>query len=101
MRSIELAFQGGWKVLYTGLLFGAGMPIIYALAMRTLLVGSTTDVDAQGKQITRLSPVGKALAAILLAVIALGVILGITIIAASGFGKIVVFDGGLPSITDK
>jgi hypothetical protein len=41
------------------------------------------------------------LAALLLALIALGVILGITIIAASGFGKIVVFDGGLPSITDK
>jgi hypothetical protein len=37
MRSIELALEGGWKVLYTGILFGAGMPIIYALAMRALV----------------------------------------------------------------
>ena len=101
MRSIELALAGGWKVLYTGILFGAGMPIIYSLAMRALVLGSTTGVDDQGKPTTRLSPAGKALAALLLAVIALAVILGITIIAASGFGKIVVFDGGLPSITDK
>ena len=101
MRSIELAIEGGWKVLYTAIIFGAGMPIIYALAMRVLLVGSTTEVDAAGKSHTRLSPLGKIAAGLLLAVIALAVILGITIIAASGFGKVVTFDGGWPSIVDK
>ena len=69
MRSIELAVQGGWKVLYTGLIFGAGMPIVYALAMRLLTIGSTEVVGADGKSQTEYTVAGKALAGVLLLVI--------------------------------
>lgn len=101
MRSIELAIQGGWKVLYTGLLFGAGMPIIYALAMRLLTIGSTEIVGADGKDHTEYTAAGKALAGILLLVIVGFIALGITLIAASGFGKAVSFEHIIPTIVEK
>lgn len=101
MRSLELALEGGWKVFYTAVFFGAGLPIVYALAMRLLVVGAQTTTDAHGKQHTTPTPLGKALAGLLFAVIVGCVVLGISIIAASGFGKVVSFDGGFPSITDK
>ncbi len=101
MRSLELALDGGWRVLYTALLFGAGLPVIYAVAMRLLTVGSTTTTDAAGKTHTQFSPLGRLLSWLLLALIVAGVLVGIAIIAASGFGKVVSFDGGFPSIVDK
>lgn len=100
MRSLELALDGGWRVLYTALLFGAGLPVIYAVAMRLLTVGSAT-TDAAGKTHTQFSPLGRLLSWLLLALIVAGVLFGIAIIAASGFGKVVSFDGGFPSIVDK
>ena len=48
MRSIELALQGGAKVLTAGLIFGAGLPILYALAVRSLAVGASESVADDG-----------------------------------------------------
>ena len=48
MRSIELALQGAASVLFAGLIFGAGLPVVYALAMRALVTGSTETEDASG-----------------------------------------------------
>lgn len=101
MRSIELAVEGGWKVLYVGLVFGAGMPIVYALAMRLLTTGSTEVVGADGKSRTEYAVVGKVLAGILLLVIVACIALGITLIAASGFGKAVSFEHIFPTFVDK
>lgn len=102
MRSIELALQGASKVLVAGLIFGAGLPVIYALAMRALTIGSTNTVDADGAIHLHPTPLGKLLSGVLLAIIVGAVVLGITMIAASGFGKVVSFDSGiLPTLVDK
>ena len=101
MRSLELAFQGGWKVLIAGLMFGAGLPVIYALAMRMLTLGSTQAEGADGRVHTAYTPVGKAIAGLLLLLIAGAVALGITIIAAAGMGKVVSFDHVIPTIVEK
>lgn len=103
MRSIELALQGAASVLFAGLIFGAGLPVVYALAMRALVTGSTETEDASGHTTVHHTVLGRAVAGALLAVIVGAVALGITMIAASGFGKTVSFsgDGILPTIVDK
>ena len=36
MNMIPLALDGAWKVLVAGLLLGAGLPVLYAFAVRGL-----------------------------------------------------------------
>ncbi|QKE82595.1 hypothetical protein [Arthrobacter sp. NEB 688] len=97
MRSLQLALQGAADVLVVGLLFGAGLPVIYALAMRALVVGAEEAPDGS----VRYSSLGRLLAGLLVAVILGGVVLGLVLIVASGFGKAVSFEHVLPTIVDK
>lgn len=97
MRSIQLALEGAGNVLIVGLLFGAGLPVIYALAMRALVVGADEAPDGS----VRYSPLGRAVAGLLVAVIVAGVVLGLVLIVASGFGKAVSFEHVFPTIVDK
>ena len=97
MRSLELALQGAGKVLLVGLVFGAGLPVVYALAMRALTLGATETADGG----VRYSPLGRTLAGVLVAVIVAGVLLGLVLIVASGFGKAVSFEHVVPTLVDK
>ncbi|MBT9255037.1 hypothetical protein KMZ32_08040 [Phycicoccus sp. MAQZ13P-2] len=97
MRSIQLALEGAGNVLVVGLLFGAGLPVIYALAMRALVVGADEAPDGS----VRYSPLGRVLAGLLVAIIVGGVVLGLVLIVASGFGKAVSFEHVFPTIVDK
>ncbi|MCA0335406.1 MAG: hypothetical protein LCH66_00825 [Actinobacteria bacterium] len=101
MNTLELALKGASNVLYAGLTFGVGLPVIYALAMRLLTIGGTTETDANGAVHLRPTARGKALMALLMAVIIGGVALGITIIVASGMGKVVSFEHVIPVLVDK
>jgi hypothetical protein len=101
MNSIELALKGAYDVLVAGLIFGAGLPVLYALALRALTIGSTTVVDPDGTVRYRRSLVGRGLAVVLVAVVIGGVLAGLLLIVASGFGKTVSFDGLVPVVTDK
>lgn len=98
MDNLRLALQGGWNVLSSALIFGAGLPVLYALAIRSLAGSATTDVDGEGRVHAQASPLGKAVAGLILLAILLGVALGITLIAASGFGKVVQFVGDFPFV---
>ena len=100
MNSIELALKGAYDVLVAGLVFGAGLPVLYALALRALTIGSTTFVEPDGTLSYRRSVVGRVLAVLLVAVVIGGVLAGLLLIVASGFGKTVTFDP-LPVVTDK
>ena len=100
MNQIELALKGGWDVLAAGLLFGAGLPILFALAVRALALGSE-EVAADGTTTFRTSLLGRTLATVLVLVLVAAVALGITLIVASGYGKAVDFSHVLPMIVDK
>lgn len=100
MNQIELALKGGWNVLTAGLLFGAGLPILFGLAVRALALG-TEEVDADGTTRFRTSLVGRAVAGLLMLVLVGAIVLGITLIVASGFGKAVDFSHVIPIIVDK
>ena len=98
MNNVVFALEGAFKVLMAGLLLGAGLPAVFALGIRALAygVGGDAEVDQAPPH-----PIGKLLAALCFAVVVAGVVLGITIVVASGVGKEVVFDPILPMIVDK
>lgn len=98
MNNLQFALEGAWKVLLVGVLLGSGLPAIFALGIRALAygVGGDAEVDHAPHH-----PVGKALAALCFAIVLGGVALGITIVAASGFGKAVSFEHVIPTIVDK
>ena len=101
MNTISLALKGASNVLFAGLVFGVGLPVIYALAMRALTIGASVDTDPDGTPRLHQTASSKAITALLLAVIVGGVALGITIIVASGLGKVVTFDHVIPMLVDK
>ena len=40
MNMVPLALEGAWKVLAAGLVLGAGLPILYAFAVRGLAMAA-------------------------------------------------------------
>jgi hypothetical protein len=98
MSNLGFALEGAWKVLAAGLILGAGLPALFALGIRSMAWGAGGDAEVSH---ARPNPMGKALAYVLFAVVILGVLLGITFIVASGFGKTISFDHVFPTIVDK
>jgi hypothetical protein len=98
MSNVGFALEGAWKVLLAGLILGAGLPALFALGIRSMAWGAGGDAEVSH---ARPNPMGKALAYVLFAVVILGVLLGITFIVASGFGKTISFDHVFPTIVDK
>jgi len=94
VSNFGFALEGAWKVLAAGLILGAGLPVLFALGIRSLAWGAGGGVSAP-------RPAGKILAYALFAVVILGVLLGLTYIVASGFGKTISFDHFWPAIVDK
>ena len=86
MDMIPLALEGAWKVLAAGLVLGAGLPLLYAFAVKGMAMahGAGAVIGQQTK-----SPMGKAVS------------YGISFIVATGIGKTVTFDHVIPWFVDK
>lgn len=97
MHNVTFALEGALRVLVVGLLLGAGLPAVFALGIRALAYGQGGDAELSHEAP---HPVGKILAGLAFAVVVAGVLLGLTVILASGLGKEVVFDP-FPLIVDK
>lgn len=98
MDNLRFALEGGWKVLWVGVILGAGLPLVFALGVRSLALGSsgaTTDAPHEPH------PAGKVLAAICFLAVIVAVALGITVIVAAGFGKVVSFQDVYPTLVPK
>ena len=67
-----------WKVLAVGILLGAGLPALYALALRSLNSGRTVNADGTVSEAT--SAAGRALGFVLLALIIAIALFGIVVI---------------------
>jgi hypothetical protein len=98
MHNLGFALEGAWKVLVAGLVLGAGLPLLFALGIRSLAYGAGGDAEVHG---SRPHPAGTVLGWVLFAVVLAGVLLGIAFIVASGFGKALSFEHVYPSIVDK
>lgn len=98
MNNLILALDGAWKVLITSLILGAGLPIVFALGVRSRAVAAGGDAEVDGG---RPHSVGNVLAVLCFVLVLLGIALGIAIVVASGFGKAVSFEHVYPTIVSK
>ncbi|MDT5031771.1 MAG: hypothetical protein QOC94_1942 [Actinoplanes sp.] len=103
MHNLGFALQGAWKVLAASLILGAGLPTLFALGIRSLAWGAGGDAEVHATGVTgpRAHPLGKVVGWLLFAIVLAGVVLGITFIVASGFGKALSFEHIYPTIIDK
>ena len=101
MNTLNLLFQGASKVLVAGLVFGAGLPFVYAVAMRVLTIGATSYADETGDIHSTPRISSRLFAGLLIAVVVAGIVVGMMIIVATGFGKEVSLENVYPTIVDK
>ncbi|WP_433088180.1 hypothetical protein ACQP1P_19865 [Dactylosporangium sp. CA-052675] len=102
-HNLQFALQAAWRVLLAGLILGAGLPTLFALGVRSLAwgAGGDAEVHADGTAAAKANPAGTVLGWVCFVVVLLGVVLGITFIVASGFGKALSFEHIYPTIVDK
>jgi hypothetical protein len=103
MHNLGFALDGAWRVLLAGLALGAGLPVLFALGIRSLAwsTGGDPQVGDSGVTAPTPRPAGKVLAYLLFGLVVLGVLLGIAFIVASGFGKALSFEHIYPTIVSK
>ena len=101
MNTVKLLLEGAGEVLVAGLVFGAGLPVVYALALRVLTLGATSYAGPDGDIHSTPRMSSRLFSGLLIAVVVAGVLLGLMIIVATGFGKEVTFDTIYPTLTDK
>jgi len=101
VNTVKLLLEGAGEVLVAGLVFGAGLPVVYALALRVLTLGATSYAGPDGDIHSTPRMSSRLFSGVLIAVVVAGVLLGLMIIVATGFGKEVTFDTIYPTITDK
>jgi hypothetical protein len=103
MHNLGFALDGAWKVLLAGIVLGAGLPALFALGIRSLAYGAGGEAEVHASGVTGPAPhpLGKVVGYALFAIVILGVLLGITFIVASGFGKALSFSHIYPTIVDK
>jgi hypothetical protein len=101
VNTVKLLLEGAGEVLVAGLVFGAGLPVVYALALRVLTLGATSYAGPDGDIHSTPRMSSRLFSGVLIAVVVAGVLLGLMIIVATGFGKEVTFDTIYPTLTDK
>ena len=99
METLKLVLDSVWKVLLIGVVLGAGLPALFAVGVRGLVIGNGHET-ADGT-IRRPNPVGNVLAGVAFVIVIAAVVLGITIIVSSGFGMKVSFEHIYPILVDK
>jgi hypothetical protein len=94
----SLFVHDAWKVLIYSLLLGAGLPIVYAVGVRSLAFGGAA---GDGATAVGRSRIGRIVAAACFLVVLAGVALGLTYVVASGQGKMLSFDHVYPTVVPK
>ena len=95
----SLFLQDAWKVLLYSLLLGAGLPVVYALGVRSLgLASGSREVEGGAGE---RHPLGVALATVCFVVVLAGVALGLLYIVAAGQGKMLSFEHVYPTMVPK
>lgn len=99
MLATEAGMLG--QVLLVSLVLGAGLPTLFALGLRSMAWGTGGDAEehAAGVQ-PRPHPLGRVLGVLCFALAAAGVVLGITVVVASGLGHELSLGGG-PLLVEK
>ena len=94
-------WHDAWKVLLNSLILGSGLPVVYALGIRSLALGSSGTADQPGTEHVGRHPLGVALAAVCMLVVLVGVGLGISYIIAAGHAEQLSFEHGYPTFVPE
>ena len=93
----ELFLQSAWKVLVAALVLGAGLPAVFALGVRYSAVGAgATEVPVTTGRVGY-----RLLGIVCFALVAIAIVIGIMVVVAAGFGKMVSFEHIVPTLVDK
>ena len=92
----SLFLQDAWKVLLYSLVLGAGLPVVYAVGVRSLAIGSGGSTAESPR-----SPLGTTLAVICFVTVLAGVAVGLTYIIAAGKGEQLSFSHIYPTFAPK
>lgn len=87
-----LFLQDAWKVLVYSLILGAGLPVVYAVGVRSLAMGSGGSKAESARR-----PLGMAVAVICFLIVLAGVAVGLTYIIAAGKGEQLSFSHVYPT----
>jgi hypothetical protein len=99
----SLFLHDAWKVLLYSLLLGAGLPVVYALGVRSLelaTAGTSPSAEGGAEPVGR-HPFGVALATVCFLVVLAGVAVGLLYVVAAGQGKMLSFDHVYPTMVPK
>ncbi|HZK05043.1 MAG TPA: hypothetical protein VFC82_04255 [Actinomycetaceae bacterium] len=103
MSTLLATLSGVFHVFVTSIVFGVGLPAVFALGMRAHAWGSGTTRKHDGAE--ELPPsrrfVGNALMVACLSVVMLGLVIGIGVILSSGLGMELTFNGVIPVLAPK
>jgi hypothetical protein len=93
MLATEMGMLG--QVLLVSLVLGAGLPVLFGLGLRATAWGAGGDAEEHDAgEAPRPHPVGRLLGTLCFALALAGVLLGITVVVASGLGYEVDLGGG-------
>jgi hypothetical protein len=102
MHNLSLALQAAWKVLAVGIVLGAGLPALFAVGIRSMAYGTGGDAEVHDAgSAPAAHPLGRLIAGLCFLIVLLAVVLGITYIVATGFGKALSFEHIYPTIVAK
>ena len=99
-HDLHLAGTAIGQVLLASVVLGAGLPVVFALGVRSLAWGSASRAG-DGAPARPGNPMGKALAVLLFAVVLYVLAVGIYYVVVSGHGKELAFHGVWPSQVAK
>ena len=97
----SLFLQDAWKVLLYSLVLGAGLPVVYAVGVRSLAFGSASSAGGAETETVGRNPLGVALAAICFVIVVAGVAVGLAYIIAAGKGEQLSFTHVYPTFVPK
>ena len=103
MNVFGLEMKAIGQILLFGLILGAGLPVLFSAGIRALAwgAGGEAETHASGSAAAAPHPLGRVVGYACFAVVLACVVLGITFIVATGFGKTLSFEHVFPTITDK
>ncbi|MBF4570058.1 hypothetical protein ITJ57_14900 [Plantibacter sp. VKM Ac-2880] len=102
-----LFLEAAAQVAVIALVLGAGLPTLFAVGVRSFAVaGGAGSADRNGSGTPALPPalppaLLRAIGVLCFAVVVAAVLVGLTIIVATGFGQEVSFDHVIPTFTPK
>jgi hypothetical protein len=103
----NLFSEAAWRVALVSLVLGAGLPAVFAVGVRQLVIASGGGPGGDGSEATPGAPPSSAtwhrvLGWLCFAVVVVAVVIGLSIIIASGLGKQVSFEHLIvPTFVDK